>query len=152
MSEQATVRLVEVFEATRERVFAAWTEPEQLKAWWGPGEFRTIEASLDLRVGGAYELVLKAPAGGGLMRLAGEFREVRPPERLVYSWRWESGVPDRRESLVTIEFRDLGGRTEVVLVHDNFAGPGPVEMYELGWSSGLQKLAVFLSNEGAGDA
>ena len=147
MSEQATIRLVEVFDAPRERVFEAWTDEEKLKAWWGPGGFTTIEARLDLRPGGRYELVLQPP-GGGTMLLAGEFREIKPPERLVYSWRWERGVPDPRESLVTIEFRDLGGQTEVVLIHDSFAGPGPIAMYEKGWAEGLQKLGAYLTTEG----
>jgi uncharacterized protein YndB with AHSA1/START domain len=141
----AFVRLVEVFEAPRQRVFAAWTEPERLRAWWGPGRFRTTRADVDLRPGGRYELVLEP----GPMRLVGEFREVVAPERLVYTWRWEAGVPDRRESLVTVEFRDLGPRTEVVLLHDSFAGPGPVDMYGAGWKRGLQKLHAHLGSEEA---
>jgi uncharacterized protein YndB with AHSA1/START domain len=144
VSEQATVRLVEIFDAPRDAVFRAWTDEEELKRWWGPGRFETVSASLDLRPGGRYELVLEP----GTMRLAGEFREVKPPERLVYTWQWQSGVPDTRESLVTVEFRDLGGgRTEVVLIQDNFVGPGPVEMYDLGWRSGLEKLRAFLTKE-----
>jgi hypothetical protein len=47
-------------------------------------------------------------------------------------------------SLVTGEFHDKGGETEVVLLHDNFVGPGPIDMYDQGWRSGLQKLATFL--------
>jgi uncharacterized protein YndB with AHSA1/START domain len=143
MSRPAFVRLVEVFDAPRERVFAAWTEPERLKRWWGPGAYRTTEAEVDLRPGGRYALTLEP----GAMHLAGEFREVVPPERLVYTWRWVAGVPDTRESLVTVEFHDLGARTEVVLLHDNFAGPGPVDMYDAGWASGLQKLGAHLGGE-----
>jgi uncharacterized protein YndB with AHSA1/START domain len=79
--------------------------------------------------------------------LVGEFREVTPPQRIVYTWRWVEGVPDTRESLVTVEFRELGGRTEVVLLHDHFAGPGPVDMYDTGWRSGLEKLRSFLRSD-----
>jgi uncharacterized protein YndB with AHSA1/START domain len=143
MSGRASVRIVDVFDAPREAVFAAWTNPEQLKRWWGPGFFETVAAELDLRPGGRYELLLEP----GSMRLAGEFREVVPPQRLVYTWRWIEGVPDTRESLVTVEFRELDGRTEVVLVHDNFVGPGPVEMYDEGWRSGLEKLRAFLRSK-----
>jgi uncharacterized protein YndB with AHSA1/START domain len=145
MSEPAFVRLVEVFDAPRERVFAAWTEPEQLEQWWGPGRFRTARADVDLRPGGRYELVLEP----GAMRVVGEFREVVAPERLVYTWQWVAGVPDTRESLVTVEFHDLGARTEVVLLHDRFAGPGPVDMYDAGWASGLAKLRTHLGSEEA---
>jgi uncharacterized protein YndB with AHSA1/START domain len=136
----AFVRFVEVFDAPREVVFRAWTDPDELMRWWGPGAFTTPAATVDLRPGGRYELVMQPPGGGDPLVVAGEYREVRPPERLVYTWRWEAGVPDPRESLVTVEFRDLGGRTEVVLVHDNFAGPGPLEPYSMGWESGLAKL------------
>jgi uncharacterized protein YndB with AHSA1/START domain len=148
MSGPASVRIVEIFDAPRDVVFAAWTEPEQLKAWWGSGFFETVSAEVDLRPGGRYELLLEP----GSMRLVGEFREVMPPQRLVYSWRWVEGVPDTRESLVTVEFRALGARTEVVLLHDNFVGPGPVGMYDEGWRSGLEKLRVFLRSQESTDA
>ena len=148
MSDRAGIRIVDVFHAPREAVFAAWTEPERLKQWWGPGFFETVSAELDLRPGGRYELLLEP----GPMRLVGEFREVTPPSRLVYTWRWIEGVPDARESLVTVEFRERGARTEVVLVHDNFAGPGPVDMYDEGWRSGLQKLREFLRPKERTDA
>jgi uncharacterized protein YndB with AHSA1/START domain len=142
-ADRASVRVVDVFDAPREVVFAAWTEPDRLQQWWGPGFFETVSAEVDLRPGGRYELLLEP----GSMRLVGEFREVTPPERLVYTWRWIAGVPDTRESLVTVEFRAAGTGTEVVLLHDNFAGPGPVEMYDEGWRSGLDKLRAFLRTE-----
>ena len=146
--DRASVRIVDVFDAPRDVVFAAWTDPERLKEWWGPGFFETVFAEVDLRPGGRYELLLEP----GSMRLVGEFREVTPPRRLVYTWRWIDGVPDTRESLVTVEFREVGDRTEVVLVHDNFVGPGPVEMYDEGCRSGLSKLRVFLRPNETPDA
>jgi uncharacterized protein YndB with AHSA1/START domain len=146
--DRASVRIVDVFDAPRDVVFAAWTEPERLKQWWGPGFFETVFAEVDLRPGGRYELLLEP----GSMRLVGEFREVTPPRRLVYTWRWIEGVPDTRESLVTVEFREAGARTQVVLVHDNFVGPGPVEMYHEGWRSGLSKLRSFLQPKETSDA
>ena len=136
MSDRAGVRLVDVFDAPREALFAAWTEPEQLKQWWGPGFFETVSAEVDLRPGGRYELLLEP----GSMRLVGEFREVTPPSRLVYTWRWIEGVPDTRESLVTVEFHDRGGHTELVLTHSEFPashGPAP---YQMGWEGGLDKF------------
>jgi uncharacterized protein YndB with AHSA1/START domain len=146
-AEPAFVRFVERFDAPCERVFAAWTDPEQLVQWWGPGAFKVSSVTVDLRPGGRYRIVLEPPGGGEALILGGRYREVVPPRRLVYTWRWEQGVPDERESLVTMEFRDLAGQTEVVLVHDNFVGPGPVEGYRLGWESGLQKLAYHLQGE-----
>jgi uncharacterized protein YndB with AHSA1/START domain len=107
-----------------------------------------VFAQVDLRRGGRYELLLEP----GSMRLVGKFREVTPPSRLVYTWRWIEGVPDTRESLVTVEFRAQGTRTEVVLVHDNFVGPDPVDMYDEGWRSGLDKLRAFLRPKETTDA
>jgi uncharacterized protein YndB with AHSA1/START domain len=146
--DRASVRIVDVFDAPRDVVFAAWTEPERLKQWWGPGFFETVFAEVDLRPGGRYELLLEP----GSMRLVGEFREVTPPRRLVYTWRWVEGVPDTRESLVTVEFREHGARTEVVLVHDNFVGAGPVDMYDEGWQCGLEKHRAFLREKETTDA
>jgi uncharacterized protein YndB with AHSA1/START domain len=145
--ERVFVRVVQRFDAPRERVFTAWTDPTELVQWWGPGAFRTASATVDLRPGGRYRIVMEPPGGGEPLILGGRYREVVPPRRLVYTWRWEQGVPDARESLVTMEFRDLGGQTEVVLVHDNFLGPGPVEGYRMGWESGLQKLSHRLQGE-----
>ena len=146
--DRASVRIVDVFDFPRDVVFAAWTEPERLKQWWGPGLYKAVSVEVDLRPGGRYELLLEP----GSMRLVGEFREVTPPRRLVYTWRWVQGVPDTRESLVTVEFREHGTRTEVVLVHDNFVGPGPVDMYDEGWRSGLDKLRAFLRHKETTDA
>jgi uncharacterized protein YndB with AHSA1/START domain len=58
-------------------------------------------------------------------RPGGTFREVIPPERLVYTWQWEAGVPESRESLVVVEFRDHGDETRVVLIHKDLAAPPP---------------------------
>src|SRR5947209_10768500 len=146
--ERGSVRIVDVFDAPRDAVFAAWTDPERLKQWWGPGCFETVFAEVDLRPGGRYELLLEP----GPMRLVGRFREVTPPRRLVYTWRWVEGVPGTRESLVTVEFREDGARTQVVLVHDNFVGSGPVDPYDEGWRSGLDKLRVFLGPKETTDA
>jgi uncharacterized protein YndB with AHSA1/START domain len=135
-----------VVDAPRADVFRAWTDPDELAQWWGPGAFTTPRAKVDLRVGGRYELVMQPPGDAPPLLLAGEYRELDPPARLVYTWRWEAGVPDLRESLVTVEFRDRGPQTEVLLVHDRFAGPGPMEPYTTGWESGLAKLRAYLTH------
>lgn len=134
------VEIVRTIDAPREEVFRAWTEPEQLRRWWGPGEFRCPEAEVDLRPGGTYRLVMQPTAGDPFV-LAGTYREVEPPVRLVYTWRWETGpAADGSESLVTVEFRDRGPSTELVLTHSDFPashGPAP---YQMGWEGGLEKF------------
>jgi len=137
------VEVVRTLAAPREEVFRAWTEPEQIRRWWGPGEFTCPEAEVDLRPGGAYRLVMQPTAGDPFV-VAGTYREVDPPARLVYTWRWETGpAADGSESLVTVEFRDAASdppRTELVLTHTEFPashGPAP---YQMGWEGGLDKF------------
>ncbi len=138
------IEIVRIIDAPREQVFRAWTEPDQLRAWWGPGEFTCPEAEVDLRPGGSYRLAMRTPAGD-TFTVAGTYREVTPPERLTYTWRWESGpAADGSESLVTVEFRPQGDRTEVALIHTDFPpahGPAP---YRMGWEGGLDKLGALL--------
>lgn len=139
MTDATTFRSMRLIPAPRERVFEAWTDPDQLRRWWGPGLFTTSVAQMDLRPGGRYELVMQPPEGQALI-LVGTFREVRPPERLVYTWRWEAGVPSSGESIVTVEFHDRDGATEVVLTHADLPPGESVAPYRDGWESGLDKL------------
>jgi uncharacterized protein YndB with AHSA1/START domain len=125
--------------APREEVFRAWTDPEELKRWFGPGEFTIPEAELDVRPGGAYEIVMQAP-DGNQMRLKGVYREIAPPERLVFTWSWSLMWDGATDSVVTVEFRDAGGATEVVLTHGDFESDDELAPYAGGWESGLDKL------------
>jgi uncharacterized protein YndB with AHSA1/START domain len=138
------LRLSRVFDAPRDLVFAAWTSPEQLQQWWGPGEFKTVVAEVDLRTGGSYRLVIEAP-GAPRMELGGVFREVEPPSRLVYTWRWAAGWPDPSDMLVTVEFVERGDATELILTQQGFAAEHGAVPYEEGWNSGFDKLAAYLA-------
>jgi uncharacterized protein YndB with AHSA1/START domain len=139
------VRITRIIDAPREQVFSAWTEPQQIRRWWGPGEFTCPEAEVDLRPGGAYRLAMQ-PTEGDPFIVGGTYREVEPPARLVYTWRWESGpAADGSESLVSVEFRALGDQTELILTHTEFPashGPAP---YKMGWEGGLEKFEALLT-------
>jgi uncharacterized protein YndB with AHSA1/START domain len=84
-----------VIPASREEAFKAWTDPEQIKRWFGPGEFRTPEAEFDLRPGGSYRFVMEAP-GGNPMPISGTYHEIDEPSLLVYTWKWEVDRDGRR--------------------------------------------------------
>ena len=144
-SANLTLNVRRTFDAPRERVFRAWTDPRVLEQWWGPPGFTCPLAQVDLRVGGAYRLGMKPPQGD-VFYLGGVFREVRPPERLVYTWKWEEDTETTGETLVTVEFRDLGARTEVVLTHERFPDAGAVARHEDGWSGCLVRLAALLTS------
>ena len=142
-SPQTTLRLTRTFAAPREKVFRAWTDPEELKKWWGPPGYATPSVEVDLRAGGKYRLGMRKLPDGLIFYLAGTYREVRPPEKLVYTWQWEA-KPELGDTLVTVEFHDRGGSTEIVLTHELFPSEKVRQDHERGWSSGLDKLAKIL--------
>lgn len=151
MPEERLLRVQRVVNATRERVFHAWTDPEELEKWWGPGEYTTPEARVDLRVGGTYSLVMQPPDGAPPFRLSGTYLEIDPPSRLVYTWRWDTDEFGPGETTVTVEFVERDGRTEVVVEHGPFVDKDASTPYELGWTGGLENLATHLEAPSAPD-
>jgi uncharacterized protein YndB with AHSA1/START domain len=142
-STQDTLNLRRIFKAPREKIFRAWTDPEELKKWWGPEGYTTPSAEVDLRVGGKYRLGMRKLPDGQIFYLSGIYREVRPPERLVYTWRWEA-QPEHGETLVTVEFRQVGDSTEVVLTHERFPTEKARDDHNRGWTGCLDRLAKVL--------
>src|SRR5947207_15661949 len=105
-----------VFDAPREVVFGAWTDPAQAALWWGPQGFTTISCEMDVRPGGAYRACMRSPEGTRHCR-RGTYREIVPPERLVFTFAWEDAAGDLgHETLVTVTFADAGrGKTRLTL-------------------------------------
>ncbi len=95
-----------VLKASPERLFDAWTQPEQLRQWWGPRPVTCVEAEVDLRVGGHYRIANRLP-GGDLLWIVGTFETIEPPRKLVYTWSVESreaASKDADPSRVTVRF------------------------------------------------
>ncbi|MBI3127029.1 MAG: SRPBCC domain-containing protein [Candidatus Tectomicrobia bacterium] len=138
------LRLTRTFEAPREKVFRAWTDPEALKRWWGPADFDCIEAQSDPRPGGRYRITVREREKGEVYTVLGEYREVEPPARLVYTWRWGHWDAAAEESLVTVEFHARGASTELTLVHERFPDEGTRDQHSQGWASTLGCLAEYL--------
>jgi uncharacterized protein YndB with AHSA1/START domain len=140
-SEATTLRLTHTFAAPREKVFRAWTDPQALKQWWIPADgFSVPSAEIDLRVGGGYRVAMRSQSGE-IFYLVGTYREVRPPERLVYTWRWEETEMNVGETLVTVEFRRRGSSTEVAITHSLFPNGELRDRHAQGWSGCLDRLA-----------
>jgi uncharacterized protein YndB with AHSA1/START domain len=139
------------FNAPRELVWKAWTEPEQIKEWLGLGDGMTIESvKVDLHVSGQFRMQTKM-ADGEFFTVAGTYLEVKTPERLVYTWDWEKdgggtefGELEGNESQVTVEFRASGKRTQLVLTHEKFASVERRDRHEEGWQSWIGRLAKFV--------
>ena len=155
---ETTLTIRRTFAAPRDVVFRAWTEPDRLKEWWGVEEsFSTPIAEVDLRVGGAYRLGMLAPGEDNPFVVGGIYKEVRRPEKLVYTWVWEGGeepgpstggahAADFREMLVTVEFNDLGRSTEVVLTHEYFPDQHARDEHNKGWNGCFAQLARLLES------
>jgi len=132
------------YAAPRQRVFDAWTKPEFAVKFLGTGEVTVPEARMDVRTGGSYTIVMLMP-DGERWNVRGTYREVRPPERLCMTWRWEEDKPeDEYDTLLTLEFNELGGGTELVLTHEQFASVDSRDRHETGWTAIMQQLGAFV--------
>ena len=134
-----------VLPAPRSRVFKALTEPDELAKWWGPSGFSCPSVKFDPRVGDSYRIAMQPPEGD-LFYLSGEFREVDPPARLAYTFRWEDPDPDDQETVVTLSLRDLGESTELVLAQSPFATEPRHAVHEGGWTDGFDRLRALMSS------
>ncbi|TAK44771.1 MAG: SRPBCC domain-containing protein [Betaproteobacteria bacterium] len=122
-----------------ETVWRAWTDPQALKRWFGPGGNDPVsQVELDLRAGGRYRIVFGG-ADGAAHEVQGVYREVVPNRRLVFTWVWPRTTPER-ESLVTIEFRQVARGTELVFRHERFADETVRDSHRQGWSESFAKL------------
>lgn len=138
-SNELVLGIERVLAADRESVFAAFTDPEQLVKWWGPGGFEIPSLDFEPRVGASYRIEMQPPEGDSF-RLTGEFREVVPLERLAFTFVWEPADPDDVETLATLVFRDRGQSTEVRLTQDRFKTAERRNLHRDGWRDSLDKL------------
>ncbi len=130
------IHVERVFDAPREHVFAAFTDPELIPEWWGPHGTTTVVDQMDVRAGGAWRFVIRNDDGSET-GFRGTYREVTPPERIVQTFEWE-GLPGH-VSVETATFEDLGGRTKVTstsLFHTTEERDG---MLESGMERGLNE-------------
>ncbi len=131
------------FNAPPAKVFAAWTDPEKVKHWMGPGVVEVLSVESDPRTGGRYRWVMKA-ANGDVHDVGGVYREVDPNEKLVFTWAWIS-TPER-ESLVTLTFKPDNGGTLMTLMHEQFFDEEARDRHQGGWNGSLEKLGAYLDS------
>ena len=140
-----TLVVTRVFNAPRELVYAAWTEPKHLEKWQGaPKDMTTTSASADLRPGGTFNATMRAPDGTE-HRLQGTYREVVPPERLVFTHTWlgADGRPGP-ETVVTMTFEQLGAKTKLTLTQTGLASTSSRDGHGIGWSSTFERMADYI--------
>lgn len=143
------LKVTRTFKASRQRVFRAWTEPELMMRWFVEGDGNMSVCEIDLREGGRYRL--EGEMGGKRWRIWGSYLEVKPPEKLVYTWAWkhDAGMGTTEgDTTVTVEFRDRGPETELVLTHERFASAAARDEHTQGWTSCLNRLERVLAQGG----
>ncbi len=149
-----TLIITRVFEAPRELVWKAWTDPNHMMRWWGPKRFISPVCKIDFRVGGKYLFCMRSPEGRDYWS-TGVYREIVPMERIVYSDNFadEKGnvvpasyynFPEEnwpKELLVTVTFE---GKTKMTLHHAGFPDAHHNNLASLGWNESFDKLAASL--------
>lgn len=151
--------ITRIFDAPRELVWKAWTQPELVTRWWGPKGYTSPIAKIDFRVGGKYLYAMRSPDGKDIWS-TGVYREIVPPERFVAtdSFADEKGNvvaashygmtgewPE--ELLVNVSFEDQKGRTKLTLIHEGMPPGEMIEMAKAGWNESFDKLAAILEAE-----
>jgi uncharacterized protein YndB with AHSA1/START domain len=153
------ITLERTYDASPDAVWQAWTDPELLKQWWGPDNVTIPECEVDLRVGGAFYIVMEAgeamgPYKGTKWPMQAEFTAVVPHEQISYTAHaWTEGDKDGTtiEQTTDIRFADEDGRTKVTVkaaIHK--AGPNAgmaAEGMEYGFNQQLDKLTSFLATQ-----
>lgn len=143
LDEPSALCLRRRYPVAPEKVWRAWTDPQALIRWFGPGEPDSVTvAEVDLRVGGRYHIVFHTPDGED-HDVSGVYQEVEPHRRLVFSWAWRS-TPER-VSRVTLEFEAVAGGCELLFTHDRFFDRQARVNHERGWTPTFGKLEAFLA-------
>jgi uncharacterized protein YndB with AHSA1/START domain len=138
------VLITRIFDAPRERVFRAWTDPDAVAAWYGPEHVDTPRERIriDLRVGGRYELTMVQRGGGGEFAIGYEILELVEPELIVLRSDPMPEMGMHEPTITRVEFHDHGAKTRMTLTD----GPYPESGHaEAGWSVAFDKLAAFVA-------
>ena len=152
-AENLKVQLSRVIRASRQRVFDAWTRPENIRQWFGPN--RTIaNLEADARRDGAYLIELKggpcdsthaeADTTSNVV-ISGRYIKVDPYDLLSFTW--ASNLDPTEETLVTVTFKDVTEGTELTLTHERFATELSRQRHEMGWVGGIASLKTFAESD-----
>jgi len=146
-TEKTSLEIKRFINATRNRVYAAWTDPAQLRQWFGPENVRTRDIVAETRVGGKFRWDLTNPEGEE-MTVQGEYRELQPGRKIVFTWQWQDDETwESHNSIVTVELSDVAGDTELRLLHEQLPSEESRDNHNDGWNSLLNKLGKFLNEK-----
>jgi len=139
--ENKSLEVVRIVSASIDRVWSAWTDPAEMKRWYAPESLTTPEVEVDLRVGGAYRIVMEGPDGQHIAK--GKFTVIEELRELAFSWKWEGSPESKTQVMITFEEVEPG-KTKIVLRHDGFVDDKSQTMHTQGWESSFNKLEKHL--------
>jgi len=134
-----TLHLEKILGVSRERVFAAVVDAEQLRSWWGPAGFTVPDVRFDAVEGTDYRIAMRPP-DGDVFHIRGTFRAVDTPRLLVFTFVYEEPDPDDQETLVTLRFESTDRGTRVTLDQGPFRTEARLELHRDGWTDTLDRL------------
>ena len=144
-AEKLSLEIKRLIKAPPDRVYAAWTDPTQLKQWFGPEKVQTRELVADARVGRKFRWDLTNSEGEN-MTCRGEYRELQPGTKIVFTWQWQDDEDwETHNSVVTVELDDADGGTDLRLTHEKLPNKESRDGHTRGWNSALDKLEKFFS-------
>ena len=153
---KSKLTLRRIFHASPKEVFQAFVSAEALKEWWSCEGYITVEAHADVRVGGRYSIVMRSQTGSETVYVHGLYQDISPPTKIVFTHVFESrssgafagvGLADH-QTLVTVEFKALGGVTEMILVQEDIPTRAAEDLVQIGWQGILDKLGWYLDRVG----
>lgn len=142
-SEEYLLRLSRVFNADQQTLFQAFTDPAILVRWWGPEGVTIPECHIDLQVGGRWRTCMQG-ANCEHNCVGGVYKEISPPDKLAFTWAWDTPDGPGTETLITLEFRDHPEGCEMLFTQEGFADGEIRDRHDMGWNSSFICLQDYL--------
>ncbi len=142
--DRTIVESIEI-EASPERVFSAWTDPEQLVAWWGDDQtYRTTGWESDLRVGGKW-IARGKGVDGRTFSVEGEYLQVDRPKQLTFTWKpsWS----EEAGTVVELEFKPTAAGTRLTVRHSGFTSDQTFESHRNGWPRVMGWMRTYVESK-----
>jgi len=146
-TQETKVSAEKEFPVPVEKLYQAWTTPDDLKQWWKPSENKLKTVELDVREGGKFKYEFEAREGETAVIITGDYKEVKPNEKLVYSWNWD--VPSdhikKSDHQLTIAFQSSGEGSKISITQENYENDESITPHEEGWEKALNDLREYLN-------
>lgn len=140
MTSAPRLEIVRLFDAPQDLVFKVWSSAEHVARWLGPKDFTCGSCKIDFRPGGVWRASIRS-ADGNEYWFNVVYREIAPPNRIAFSFRWEQG--DELDSEITVTFAPEGDKTRMTFVQTPFKSVESRDSHNGGWSECFDKLVAY---------